>query len=196
MPAGGDGEQDGAMHPVIIVMAVGWAIFWIAWLIAAFTAKASQGWWSRLAGARIALVVVAVYLLRVHGGGGGGGRIGGGPVLAGIGLALWGAGLALAIWARLYIGRNWGMPMTRRVDPDLVTTGPYRYIRHPIYTGIILALVGTTLATSLFGLIAVAVIAGFFIFSASREEKFLAGKFPDSYPGYQARTKMLIPLIF
>jgi protein-S-isoprenylcysteine O-methyltransferase Ste14 len=88
------------------------------------------------------------------------------------------------------------MPMTRREDPDLVTTGPYRFIRHPIYTGIILGLAGTALATTVLGLIAVAVVAGFFIFSATREEHFLAGEFPDSYPGYQARTKMLIPFVF
>jgi protein-S-isoprenylcysteine O-methyltransferase Ste14 len=119
-----------------------------------------------------------------------------GPVLEGIGLALWIAGIALAVWARLYIGRNWGMPMTRREDPDLVTTGPYRFIRHPIYTGIILAMIGTALAISLFGLIVVAVIAAIFAYSASREEHFLAEEFPATFPDYKARTKMLIPFVF
>jgi protein-S-isoprenylcysteine O-methyltransferase Ste14 len=182
------------MHPVIVVIGIGWVIFWIAWLIAAFTAKASRGRWSRLAGSRIALAVVLLFLLRHSLGRGGGGRLDG-PVLAGIGLALWAAGLALAIWARLYIGRNWGMPMSRRQDPELVTTGPYRFIRHPIYTGIILALIGTAVATTLFGLIAAAVIGGFFVYSATREEKFLAEEFPDTFPPYKARTKMLIPFI-
>jgi protein-S-isoprenylcysteine O-methyltransferase Ste14 len=183
------------MHPIIVVIGIGWVIFWIAWLVAAFTAKASRGRWGRLAGSRIALAVVVVFLFRHDlGGGGGGGRLDG-PVLAGIGLALWAAGLALAIWARLYIGRNWGMPMSRRQDPELVTTGPYRFIRHPIYTGIILALIGTAVATTLFGLIAAAVIAGFFVYSATREEKFLAEEFPDTFPPYKARTKMLVPFI-
>jgi protein-S-isoprenylcysteine O-methyltransferase Ste14 len=185
------------MHPVILAIGIGWAVFWIFWLIAAFTAKASQGRWGRLAGARIGLAVVAVYLIRLNvGKGGGGAQHLSGPVLAGVGLALWIAGLALAIWARLYIGRNWGMPMTRRQDPDLVTTGPYRFIRHPIYSGIILAAIGTAAATALVGLIAVAVIAGFFIYSATREEKFLAGQFPDTFPPYKARTKMLVPFVF
>jgi protein-S-isoprenylcysteine O-methyltransferase Ste14 len=186
--------EDEVVHPVIIVIGVGWVIFWIAWLIAAFTAKASRGRWGRLAGARIALAVVVVFLIRsnLHGG------VEGidGPVLEGIGLALWIAGLALAVWARLYIGRNWGMPMTRRQDPDLVTTGPYRFVRHPIYTGIILAMIGTALAISLFGLIVVAVIAAVFAYSASREEQFLAEEFPATFPAYKARTKLLIPFVF
>ncbi len=192
-PAGGR-VHDEIMHPVIIVIGIGWVIFWIAWLIAAFTAKASRGRWSRLGGARIALAIVVVFLFRANLRGGVE-RIDG-PVLGGIGLALWIAGIALAVWARLYIGRNWGMPMTRREDPDLVTTGPYRFIRHPIYTGIILAMIGTALAISLFGLIVVAVIAVLFAYSASREESFLAGEFPATFPDYKARTKMLIPFVF
>ena len=108
---------------------------------------------------------------------------------------MWAVGLGLAVWARLYIGRNWGMPMTKREHPDLVTTGPYRYIRHPIYTGIILGLLGTALATTLYALIAVAALAGVFIFSATREERFLAEEFPDAYPEYKAHSKMLVPFL-
>ena len=118
------------------------------------------------------------------------------PVLAGVGVALFVLGLSLAIWARLYIGRNWGMPMTRKEEPELVTTGPYRRVRHPIYTGIILAMLGTALATTLFGLIAVAVLAAYFIYSATREESYLAGQFPDTYPAYKRSTKMLVPFVF
>ena len=192
-PAGG-GVHDGVMHPVIIVIGIGWVIFWIAWLIAAFTAKASRRPSSRLAGSRIALAIVVVILFRlnVHGGSE---RVDG-PVLQGIGLALWIAGIGLAVWARLYLGRNWGMPMSRRQDPDLITTGPYRFIRHPIYTGIILAMIGTALAINLFGLIVAAVIAALFAYSASREERFLAAEFPATFPDYQARTKLLIPFVF
>jgi protein-S-isoprenylcysteine O-methyltransferase Ste14 len=186
------------MRPILLVIGIGWVAFWVYWLVAAFTAKASRGrWgrWGRLAAARIVLVLLVAYLIRQNWSGRGS-HVGHDLVLAGVGLALWVAGLGLAVWARLYIGRNWGMPMTRRENPDLVTTGPYRFIRHPIYSGIILAFIGTALASTLAGLIAVAVLAGFFIFSASREEQFLAQEFPDTYPGYKARTKMLIPFIF
>ena len=48
-------------------------------------------------------------------------------------------GLGLAIWARAHIGRNWGLPMSRKAYPELVTSGPYAVIRHPIYVGILLA---------------------------------------------------------
>jgi protein-S-isoprenylcysteine O-methyltransferase Ste14 len=183
------------MRAVLIVIGIGWIVFWIGWLIAAFTAKTSRGRSSRLAGARIALLLVLFYIGRQYWHGNGHLALAG-PVAAVIGLVLWAAGLGLAVWARLYIGRNWGMPMTRRQEPDLVTTGPYRFIRHPIYSGITLALIGTALATTLFELIIVAVIGGFFVFSASREERFLAQEFPDSYPEYKARTKMLIPFVF
>lgn len=189
------------MHPVLIAIGIGWVAFWVYWLAASLSAKASRGRWGSFAGARVLLIVVVAYLIRSNWGGGGGLRTGhgtalAGPVLEGIGLALWVAGLGLAIWARLYIGRNWGMPMTQRQEPDLVTTGPYRFIRHPIYTGIITAMIGTALATTVFGLIVVAILATFFIFSATREERFLAGEFPDTFPAYQAKTKMLIPFVF
>jgi protein-S-isoprenylcysteine O-methyltransferase Ste14 len=88
------------------------------------------------------------------------------------------------------------MPMTRRAEPDLVTTGPYRFVRHPIYSGILLGLIGTSLAITLWGLIAAALVGAFFAYSATREEKFLTGQFPDSYPAYKTRTKMLVPFIF
>ncbi|HEY0936657.1 MAG TPA: isoprenylcysteine carboxylmethyltransferase family protein [Trebonia sp.] len=179
---------------MVFVIGIGWVIFWTGWLVAGFTAKSSRGRWSRFRALRIALIVVAAYFIRLNWHGRGAPAVSG-PVLAGVGLALWAAGIGLAVWARLYIGRNWGMPMTRREQPDLVTSGPYRYIRHPIYTGIITALLGTALATTPLGLIAVAVVTAFFVFSAIREERFLAGEFPGSYPAYKARTKMLIPFI-
>jgi len=71
-----------------------------------------------------------------------------------------------------------------------------RRVRHPIYTGLILAMLGTALATNLYWLIAVAVFGGFFVSSATREEAYLAGEFPDAYPAYKRSTKMLVPFIF
>ena len=117
-------------------------------------------------------------------------------VLQGIGLALFVIGLALAIWARLYLGKNWGMPMSEKVDPELVTTGPYRLIRHPIYAGIILAMIGTAIAVSLYWLAAVVVIGSYFTYSAFVEERIMARTFPDSYPAYKRSSKRLIPFVF
>jgi protein-S-isoprenylcysteine O-methyltransferase Ste14 len=87
------------------------------------------------------------------------------------------------------------MPMTHKDNPDLVTTGPYHAIRHPIYTGIILGLLGTALATSLYLLIAAVLLAGYFVYSALNEERYMTEQFPDQYPEYKAHSKMLIPFV-
>ena len=111
-------------------------------------------------------------------------------------MAIFVLGLALAIWARVYIGRNWGMQMSQKADPELVTTGPYRSIRNQIYSGIILAMIGTTIAASLYWLVAVVLIGAYFTFSAITEERFMASSFPETYPEYKRSTKMLIPFVF
>jgi protein-S-isoprenylcysteine O-methyltransferase Ste14 len=117
------------------------------------------------------------------------------PWLQGIGLALFVLGLALAVWARVYLGRNWGMPMSQKADPELVTTGPYSSVRHPIYTGFILAMIGTAIAVSWYWLVVVIVIGAYFLYSAVVEERTMARLFPDSYPQYKRSTKMLVPFI-
>jgi protein-S-isoprenylcysteine O-methyltransferase Ste14 len=85
--------------------------------------------------------------------------------------------------------------MSRKADPELVTTGPYKRVRHPIYSGIILAMVGTAIAVSPYWLGAVAIIGAYFLFSAVIEERTLAKLFPVTYPPYRHATKMLIPYI-
>ena len=104
-------------------------------------------------------------------------------------------GIGFAIWARSHLGRNWGQPMTLRQGHELVTTGPYALVRHPIYTGMIFAFFGTALAANVFLLIPFAVLSGFFILSAMMEEKHMLRQFPDDYPEYTRRTKMLIPYV-
>ena len=182
------------MHVVDVVIFAVWLAFWIYWLAASIGVKAGQTQWTRFAGARVGLILVVLLLVRA-------GVLKGhsavsDPWLQGIGLAVFLLGLALAIWARVYLGRNWGMPMSQKADPELVTTGPYRSIRHPIYSGIILAMIGTTMAVSLYWLAAVVLVGAYFAYSATMEERFMAGRFPDSYPEYKRSTKMLIPFIF
>jgi len=103
--------------------------------------------------------------------------------------------LGFAIWARRHIGRNWGTPMTQKNEPELVTSGPYRLVRHPIYSGILAAGVGTAVALSWLWLSAVGVAAAYFLYSATVEERYMTEQFPDSYPVYKRSTKMLIPFI-
>jgi protein-S-isoprenylcysteine O-methyltransferase Ste14 len=85
--------------------------------------------------------------------------------------------------------------MSEKVDGALVTTGPYRYIRHPIYAGLILAMVGTALAVSTYWLAAAAVVGAYFVYSATVEERTMNRLFPNTYPAYKQSTHMLIPFI-
>lgn len=182
------------MHVVDIIILVGWVAFWIFWLAASIGVKAGQTRWARFAGIRVVIILVILLLVRVR-------ALKGhvttatDPWLQGIGLAIFILGLALAIWARVYLGRNWGMPMSKKVDPELVTTGPYHSIRHPIYSGIILAMIGTTIAVSLYWLAAVILLGAYFLYSAIVEERNMAQLFPSSYPQYKRSTKMLVPFI-
>ena len=118
------------------------------------------------------------------------------PWRAGLGLILFAVGLGFAIWARVHIGRNWGPPMSQKNEAELTTSGPYRLVRHPIYSGVLLAGVGTAVALSWWWLIPAALAGGYFIYSATVEERDLTVQFPDTYPAYRRSTKMLVPFIF
>ena len=85
--------------------------------------------------------------------------------------------------------------MTQKDEPELVTSGPYRLVRHPIYSGILLATVGTAVALSWLWLTVVALAAIYFIYSATVEERYLAEQFPEDYPAYRRSTKMLVPFV-
>ena len=75
-------------------------------------------------------------------------------------------------------------------------SGPYRRVRHPIYSGIILAMVGTAVAISWYWPVAVGVSGAYFIYSATAEERYMTKLFPDAYPAFKRSTKMLIPFVF
>ncbi len=179
------------MHALRVAIGVTWVIFWIGWFAAAFSAKRSSDRGRGIGARGIAAIAVLILFrglrgssLETHS-----------VVLGVVGAVLFAAGLALAIWARMILGRNWGMPMTQKLEPELVTAGPYRVIRHPIYSGILLAMLGTSLATSLIGLGLTVVVGAVFTYSATVEERNLTATFPNSYPDYRAHTKMLIPYL-
>ena len=143
---------------------------------------------------RALIIVLALILFRL--GAFRGGSVNTDPWRAGLGLVLFVLGLAFAVWARVNIGRNWGTPMSQKAEPELVTSGPYRLTRHPIYSGILLAALGTALALSWFWLIAAALAGIYFVYAATVEERYLAEQFPGTYPEYRRSTKMLVPYIF
>ena len=182
------------MTAVELVFAVGWAAFWLYWLVAAFSAKKGRVPWSRELRIRAVIIVVVFILVRLGAFRGQG--LNRDPWRAGLGLALSGLGLAFAIWARIQIGRNWGTPMTQKDEPELVTSGPYHLVRHPIYSGILAAGIGIAIALSWLWLTAVGLAGAYFLYSAKVEERFLTEEFPDRYPPYRRSTKMLVPFIF
>ncbi len=169
----------------------GWALFWLGWLAAAVSAKrgSARGAGRRIRGVAAIGVFVMARLVPVNG------SAVHDTASAVLGTALFACGLAVAVWARVNMGRNWGMPMTVKKEPELVTSGPYRLIRHPIYSGILLAVLGTALAVNLDWLILLPVLGMYFLYSARVEEKLMTDQFPAVYPAYRSHTKMLVPFL-
>jgi protein-S-isoprenylcysteine O-methyltransferase Ste14 len=182
------------MTAVEFVFAVGWTVFWLYWIVAAFSMKRGRVPWSRELRIRAVIVVALIVLSRLGAFRGHG--LNTDPWRAGLGLVVFAFGLAFAIWARVHIGRNWGTPMTQKQDPELVTSGPYALVRHPIYSGILVAGVGTAVALNWMWLIVVALAGTYFLYGATVEERYLTEQFPDTYAPYKRSTKMLVPFVF
>ncbi len=113
-----------------------------------------------------------------------------------LGAALTLAGVGFAIWARMRLAGNWSSDVTLKRDHELIVAGPYRWARHPIYTGILLALFGTALALGEWrGLLAV-IFAGAAYWRKLRiEEAVMRRQFGDAYARYAERVPALIPFL-
>ena len=184
------------MKVVDWIITVCWVVFWLYWLVSALGAKSGRVRWGQWTMSRVGILVVLVIISRTRILHGHLASAATGLALPVTGLVVFLAGLGLAVWARIYLGGNWGMPMTEKTTPDLVTSGPYSRVRHPIYTGILLGMIGTGIAVSLWYLIVAVLLGGYFVYSARNEERYLASQFPDAYPEYKRSTKMLIPYVF
>jgi protein-S-isoprenylcysteine O-methyltransferase Ste14 len=113
------------------------------------------------------------------------------------GVALTFVGVAVAIWARYCLGGSWTAQVAIREDHTLVQAGPYRWIRHPIYTGILTAIIGTAVVVSQVGaLIGAALIAMGLFYKAKQEERRLVETFGNTFVEHRKRTGMLLPKFF
>jgi protein-S-isoprenylcysteine O-methyltransferase Ste14 len=106
------------------------------------------------------------------------------------------SGLCFSAWARKYLGKNWSQEVTIKDDHQLVTDGPYTIVRHPIYTGLLLGFIGTSIAVGeLRGLIADVLVFSVLLFKLKLEDKWLLEQFGESYKIYYQKVSAFIPFI-
>jgi protein-S-isoprenylcysteine O-methyltransferase Ste14 len=186
-------------HRIVLAL---WTVFILYWIFSAIGVKKSVkgGRWWRGAGLRVLVIATILLALRLQFF-----RAlvidserevaASSALLAPAGTAVCILGLASAVWARVHLGRNWGQPMSLKEGHELITTGPYAFVRHPIYTGILVAMFGSLLVEGALWLILLAVSGVYFIYSATVEDTLMSHEFPNLYPDYKRRTKMLIPFL-
>ena len=178
-----------------------WLVFWIWWIVSALAVKRTVVVQSRRWALRLVLgVLVAVLALKHVPGLGDVTGIRLLPPSLPLGLAadaLALVGLLIMLWARVSIGRNWSGEVVLKEDHQLVTSGPYAYVRHPIYTGLLTLMLGTALIWGTVAGFVLFLIFGFgFRYKSKVEETFMTEHFSDAYPAYMKRTKAFIPRLF
>ena len=175
-----------------------WLVFVLYWIFASLSVnrirkRESAG--SRFA--RWAAIIATLVLLNTNSGSVGflGRRfIPWSPLLPRAGAALTWAGIAFAIWARYHIGRYWSGSVALKVGHELIRTGPYAHIRHPIYTGILLALAGTALAIGRYtALLAFALLLADLIWKSKKEEALLSQEFGPAFEEHRSHTGFFLP---
>jgi protein-S-isoprenylcysteine O-methyltransferase Ste14 len=185
------------IHAAHVAAAIAWTLFWLYWIASSLRTKASQ---RREPGGtfllRVGLLLVAASVWNA-----------GGPMLlarfvplsAGValgGLALVLAGLLFAIWARLHLGRNWSGTVTLKEGHELVRSGPYALVRHPIYTGLLAALLGSAVMKGeVRSLVALALIGVALLVKMRLEERWMVERFGEEYERYRREVKGLIPFV-
>jgi len=177
-----------------------WILFAVIWLLAAFATKQSVYRESRAQRLRYIIPLLLGWFLLAKGH-----RLSD-PLnhrviphldaLAWIGAVLCIAGLLVCIWARFTLGRNWSGVVTLKGGHELITSGPYALVRHPIYTGLLSMFVATVIVLGhVAGIIAIPFVFVSFWVKLRYEEKLMLEKFPNEYAAYQQRVKRLIPFV-
>ena len=179
------------------IIAACWVTGILVWVAMAFFTKrtavrGSRGWYGWQLAVALLLVLVFRALTRVplhH-------ELYDAPLVAVLAVVLVVASLALAIWARVTIGRNWSGAAVVKEGHELVVSGPYALVRHPIYTGILGMAIGTALNyAEPYGFLVVTALGIGFWLKLRVEEQLMTSEFPDEYPAYRRRVKALIPYV-
>ncbi|MFB6319028.1 methyltransferase family protein [Saccharicrinis sp. FJH54] len=113
------------------------------------------------------------------------------------GLSLCSAGAIIACWSRYLIGKNWSLSVQKKENHELIQKGIYKFIRHPIYTGLLLLFTGNMLIVGDYrGIIAVLIVLISFLIKIKKEEKILTEIFGNQYSDYKSNTKALLPFLY
>jgi protein-S-isoprenylcysteine O-methyltransferase Ste14 len=178
-----------------------WFVLLGVWLLAAITTKRAVK--KQSDGSRIlqtALVLVAYFLIfdpQTAVGFLGLRFLPSSAAVSWMGVAITIAGLSIAIWAHFFIGRDWSSSVTVKQDHQLIRTGPYAVVRHPIYSGLLLALLGSAIELGeVRGLIAVALATISWRLKSLIEEQFMSQQFGAEYTSYKQHVKALVPFIW
>ena len=178
------------------IVAACWGVLLVVWFVLALALgqrgrHTTRAWWLRLA--VIALLLVAVYFITRARPPPALGQPTPGVALAGAVLCI--AGCAFAVWARISMGARWRVPPSQDNRPEIVTTGPFAYVRHPLYAGIIAMLIGSAINNPA-GYVDILIGAVSLVILARHEERDMLRLLPDSYATYMERTKRFVPFVF
>jgi len=119
-----------------------------------------------------------------------------GPALSAIGLALCVAGMALLIAARQHLGRNWSQTVSAKEGHELVMSGPYRVLRHPMYTGGLVAAIGSAIVAGGAFVFLLMLVGALCFWRVGAEDRLLTRQFPAAFPAYKQRTWAIIPYVW
>jgi protein-S-isoprenylcysteine O-methyltransferase Ste14 len=117
-------------------------------------------------------------------------------VIGSIGLIVCVAGWIFFVWARESLGRNWSGNVSIQEGQELIAFGPYRCMRHPMYSGGLLACIGSAIVVGGMFIFLLIFLTPFFLWRTGAEDKLMAQQFPNEYPAYEKRTKALIPFVW
>jgi len=173
-----------------------WLIWLLFWLVSAIDTKRTvrrEGNWS----VSVFLLFVVLYAAFARVGGPLRHHLMPSPAwIAPTAVILCAIGLGFSIWARVVLGRNWSSTPTIKEGHELIQAGPYRLVRHPIYTGLLLAAFASCLYSHrVMDAIIFAAVLLALIPKMRTEERLMLEQFPEAYPEYMKRTKALIPFI-
>lgn len=176
-----------------------WIAYLVVWMLAALTQKRSirrQSPGSRALHIAVVLLALSPFLFFPNAGLFRRNLLPSMPALQIAGVVLLVCGIGFAFWARFILGRNWSGTVTVKQDHVLITRGPYAWVRHPIYSGLLLALLGTAFALNrMILLIGFGAILLAFWLKLRLEEKFMEDTFGEQYVEYRQRVKALIPYV-